>query len=315
MAVIHFRVRHIRLIARYYARNLIRGGMGIIFTLGALFTGLIIAYAIITPVEKFHKAAQQGEFDGGGPQGNPLGGGLQVGRDVQKKEIVDWATREICMPVAKWMIGGDEEHADFLLNRRPALVSAILMLLLFFLPFLICLGSFNQLSGDIQYKGLRYLLLRTERSNIFLGRFLGTVVFTLGVLALVLLVLFLYLAFKANYYPAGEVFLWLLQGFLALVLFALPYIALCAWISCAVDSPFVALVICELLAIFPPIFVAIASAIEPNLHVLGWLLPWPFRYTLLHPNPLYWLLAVGDMLLFTSLFVFLGLRHFQKRDL
>lgn len=315
MAAIHFRGSHIRLIAFYYAKNLIRGGMGIMFTLTALLVGLLIGWAFITPVEEIHKHANrlqreqiQKHFPDGGPPE-----GVQI-PDVQKEDVVKEVTDRIGVPVAKWATG-DEELAGFLMQRRPALVSAILVVLLFCLPFLICLGSFNQLSGDIQYKGLRYLLLRTERANLFLGRFIGTSVFTLAVLGIVLLVLFLYLALKADFYPAGDVFLWLLQGYLALALFALPYIALCSWVSAAMDGPFLSLVICELIAIFPIIFVAIARGIDEKMHMIGWVMPWPFKYTLLHPNPVHVLLAAGDMLLFTGLFLFLGLRHFQKRDL
>ena len=46
MAAIHFRASHIRLIALYYARNMIRGGMGIMFTLTALVVGLTIGVLV-----------------------------------------------------------------------------------------------------------------------------------------------------------------------------------------------------------------------------------------------------------------------------
>lgn len=311
MSAIHFRGSHIRLIARYYAKNLLRGGMGILFTLAALFVGLSIAAGCLTPVEALHKAARQQQKQAAAGMPNPQA----AGPGVQKKDIVEGVTQEIGLPVAKWATGGDEEQAKFLVRQRPALVSAIMMILIFCLPFLVCLGSFNQLSGDIQYKGLRYLLLRTERANIFFGRLIGTLLFTLAVLGIVFLVLFLYLAFKARFYPTWEVFLWMLHGYFAVALFALPYIALCAWISAALDSPFLSLVICEMLTIFPIVFVAVATNVNQHLEFLGWVTPWPFKFTLLHYNPLFVLGAACDMLLFTALFLFLGMRHFQRRDL
>jgi ABC-type transport system involved in multi-copper enzyme maturation permease subunit len=308
----YVRGSHVRLIAVYYAKNLIRGGAGIMFTLAALFVGLIIGWIFTAPVEAIQQQQQQQfkQMNGPGGQGGP------ALPQLQQRDFVQQVTKEVGMPVAKWATGADDEQAEFLVKQRPALVSAMLVAQLFCMPFLICLGAFNQLAGDIQYKGLRYLLLRTERANIFLGRFIGTVVFTMAVILLVLLILFLYLALKADFYPASEVFLWLMQGYLALILFALPYIALCSWISAAMDGPGLSLLICELIAIFPIIFVAIARGmINQNLHVLGWIMPWPFKYTLLHPNPLYVLAATADMLAFTAFFMFLGLRHFQKRDL
>lgn len=307
MAAYTIRGSHLKLIALYFAKNNIRGGTGILFTLAMLLAGLGVGAAFITPLEEMHKSINERQRREARPGMAPV--------QVQKKDVVDEVTRLIGEPVARWATGGDEEQAQFLVVKRPALVSAILMVLLFAMPFLICLGSFNQLAGDIQYKGLRYQLLRTERANIFLGRFIGTTLFTMVVLAVVLGILFLYLAFKADFYPAGEVALWLFQGYVALILFALPYIALCSWISAAMDSPFVSLVICELVTFFPVLFVAIATLYHDNLQYLGYIMPWPLKYKLLHPNPLIFLGATGGMFLFTALFLLLGLRHFQKRDL
>lgn len=317
MAVMHFRGSHIKLIATYYGRNLIRGGMGIMFTLVALTAGLLIAAAFITPVEALQKSIEEGRggrFDRPGRGKGPNDFGPVDREKPGKKEIVEEVTKQIGVPVVEWWTG-DNELASFLVHDRPALVSAILIVMLFFLPFIVGLGAFNQLSGDIQYKGLRYLLLRTERANIFLGRFIGTVIFTMIVWAIVLAIVFLYLVFKADFYPAGTVFLWMLQGYVAMILLSLPYIALCAWMSAVLDQPFGTLAICQLLMIFPPVFVALAKQIEPNLACIGWVLPWAFKYTLLHPNILYFLGAALYMLVQTAFFMFLGLRHFQTRDL
>jgi ABC-2 type transport system permease protein len=305
----HIRPGHLKLIAFNYARNLIRGGTGIMFTLAVLVVGLTIAAIFITPLEALHKSVQQEN------RAFMEQRGIKEGREVTKKELVEKITEEIGRPVARWATGGDVDQVNFLTRTRPALVSAILMVLLFAMPFLVCLGAFNQLSGDIQYKGLRYLLLRTERANLFLGRFLGTVLFTIVVVAILFAVLFLYLAFKANYYPVGDVALWLLQGYVAVILFSLPYIALCSWISSALDSPFGSLAICELIAIFIPAFVAIGSNVLEQFKYLGYVMPWPLKYQLLHPNALHFLGATLAILAFTALFGWLGLRNFQYRDL
>jgi ABC-type transport system involved in multi-copper enzyme maturation permease subunit len=304
----HVRGGHLKLVAFHFARHHIRGGTGIMFTLTLLTVGLIIAAAFITPLEEMHKSVERQRVM------EQQRRGIQDGRAITKKELVDEITRQIGKPVAEWATD-DADQANFLVNDRPALVSAILMVLMFAMPFLVCLGSFNQLSGDIQSKGLRYLLLRTERANLFLGRFIGTLLFTMVVLAILLAVIFLYLAFKADFYPAGKVALWLLQGYVALMLFALPYIALCAWFSATIDSPFACLVICELVALVVPAFVAIGSAIEKNFKYIGYVMPWPLKYQLLHPNPLHFLGATAAMFAFTGLYIWLGMLIFQTRDL
>jgi ABC-type transport system involved in multi-copper enzyme maturation permease subunit len=299
-----YRVRgqHLRLIALQYARNIIRGGTGIIFTLVLMVVCLSIAAVFVTPLEVEYKRVEL-RFEAHG--GNP----------PSKEAVVNAITREIGIPVAEWATDHDSEQAEYLVRTKPALISGILMILLIAMPFLVCLGSFNQLAGDIQYKGLRYLLLRTERANLFFGRFIGTILFTIAILAILFLVLFLYLALKARFYPVGEVGLWLLQGFVALVLFSLPYIALCSWISASMSSPFISLIICELLAMSVPILVFMLVQTEKNLKYVGYVMPWPLKYQLLHPNPLHVLGAMVAMLGFTGLFLWLGVRSFQTRDL
>jgi len=278
------RENHIKLIALYFAKNNIRGGTGILFTLAVLSAGLLVA-------------------------------GIFIDLMAEHRRTVEQVIQEVGRFIAGWATGADDEQARFLIHDRPALVSAILIVLLVSMPFLACLGSFNQLAGDIQYKGLRYLLLRTERMNIFLGRFLGTALFTMIVLAVLFAVLFFYLAFKADYYPAGLVAVWLLQGYGALVFLALPYIALCSWISAALDSPFVSLVICELVTVFPIVFVTIAVRLNENFQYLGYVTPWPLKFKLLHHNPLVLGGTIAAMLMYSIVFLGLGMRHFQRRDL
>jgi hypothetical protein len=128
-------------------------------------------------------------------------------------------------------------------------------------------------------------------------------------------VVFLYLVFKADFYSPASVGLWLLHGYFALALLALPYIALCSWISAAMDSPFLALVVCQLIALFPIVFVAFATGIDSSLQYLGYVTPWPLKFKLLHHNPLQLAGAALAMVLFTVLFLGLGMRHFQRRDL
>ena len=160
-----------------------------------------------------------------------------------------------------WVAGGDKDQTSYLLDENPALLSVILMTLLMFIPFLACYGGFNQTSGDIQSRGMRYLLLRTERANIFFGRFLGAVAFTAIYLLVVLTIVVLYLALKLKIYDGGALAAWGLQGYVALVIGTLPYLAICSWISAAIDSPFGSLVLCLLLTGLPIVFMlALAGA-------------------------------------------------------
>jgi hypothetical protein len=289
---------HLQLIAKSNVKYSIRGGTGLVFTFITLLVGLILASVFISPIEEIQKMAA-----------------AETGGDVSRKVIVDQVVSEIGKPAVKWALGTDDAHAAYLVETKPAIVSAILLTLLFALPFLIALGAFNQLAGDIQHKGLRYVLLRTERANLFFGRFLGTYLFCLLVLALLMGVILLYLVFKADFYPAGDVILWIARGYGALAIYALPWVALCAWFSAANDSPFVSLVLAKLLIGFVPLLVWLGAKAWKPFEYAGYVLPWPLKYDLLHPSLLHSGLASLAMVAYAAVFLALGARTFQKRDL
>ncbi|MHC5009757.1 MAG: hypothetical protein ACYTG6_02275 [Planctomycetota bacterium] len=291
---------HVGLIARFSARFALRTGGGLVFLLVVILAGLSIAAAFISPVETLlqnPELSEDGQVDAG-----------EAIDEIMKSEGVQ--------DVVKWLTGGDDDEAAYLLTGNPALLSAILLFLLMFFPFITCFGASNQTSGDIQSKGLRYLLLRTERPNIFVGRLVGTTLFAAVNTAILMVVLLLYIGFKLQVYDAGPLVSWGLQGFVALIFISLPYIAMCAWISGAIDSPFGALVINLLLTGFPVLFISLASgALKVDGESVMRVLPWGWKYELLASDLPTRLLAMGVMLGFTVLFIFLGLKTFQRRDL
>ncbi|MBA3542060.1 MAG: hypothetical protein H0T79_20760, partial [Deltaproteobacteria bacterium] len=203
----------------------------------------------------------------------------------------------------------------YMTEDKPAMVSAILVLLVLFTPLLVCLGGFNQTSGDISTKGLRFLLIRTERPNIFIGRFIGTYLFTAAVFALLFGILALYMGVKVKVHPTSDMVLWLLQGYVRIMLFALPYMAICAWISCAIESPFGSLVISLMLTYMVPLFIRQGEKLNDNVGYLQLSNPWGYKWWLFQPMGLQFFGGIVAMLGFTAAFLWLGNRYFGKRDL
>lgn len=101
---------------------------------------------------------------------------------------------------------------QFLVEKKPALLSAILLVMLFGMPFVISFLAFNQISGDVQSRGLRYLLLRTGRSSIYFGRFLGVALFFTRVMGFIIATIVLYLGLEVRIYPATPLLVWSAQG-------------------------------------------------------------------------------------------------------
>lgn len=302
---------HLNLIGAYAIRHALRSGAGLVFLLLAAFFGLMVANGLISPVQMAIKEERK------------------AGVDRDSAETVQDLVKFV-QPAVEWAIAPPENDdeavqtaaeekterwASYLMEERPAILSAIFLVLLFGMPFVYPFGAFNQTAGDIGSRGLRYVLLRTERGNIFLGRFLGTALFSVAVVAVTVAVIALYLALKVKIYGGMELTVWSLVGFLALTFQALPFVALCAWLSACNDSSMVSLLVCKLV-IGGVLLVAFLAAKQwSSAYYLKWLLPWGVQNHLLAPDYSTAALAALACLGYTAVFLFLGYRKFETRDL
>jgi hypothetical protein len=294
------RLEHVKMIALYWVRFSLRTGGGLVTLLLVLMVGLSVAGIFFTPVESILAKGPAAGFTEG-----------QVAADLKRisedPKFVD---------VVQMVTGTDEAETRYLLGENPALLSVIFLVLMWMFPFIACIGSFNQTAGDIGSRGLRYLLLRTERPNILAGRFVGTVGAAKAALALMVVIMLLYIGLKFRIYAPAALVMWGLQGFIAIVLLSVPYIAMCTWISCSMDSAFGALALCLVLTGGPMILIKILDAtLTWDLEWLGRLIPWGWKYELLSGDVATRVTAYLVMLGFTALFLFLAFRTFHRRDL
>ncbi|MHC4891070.1 MAG: hypothetical protein ACYTEO_16585, partial [Planctomycetota bacterium] len=204
---------------------------------------------------------------------------------------------------------------SFLLEKRPALLSVIFLVLIFGMPFVISFLAYNQVSGDIQSHGLRYLLLRTERSNIYFGRFLGTAIFSTGVMAFLVFTITFYLGMKTRIYPALDLAGWAAHGFVALSILMIPYISVCSLISASVDSPFLSLILAKVTIAGVLLMGILGSVAWKPAKYLMYALPWGWQSNLLHPAPARFVGAALGCLVYAGVFLMLGYYRFERRDL
>jgi len=308
MSLRDLRTSHLRLICKYNIRFLLRSGAGIVFTLVAVFVGLTVAHVFLDSVEQLRKTVAE-----------------QRGIEISQADFVTDVVNEIGRPAAKWALGEGkdddedkkeaEEWAAFVVDENPALLSAIFLVILFSLPFLVTTGAFNQVSGDIQNKGLRYLLLRTERANIFFGRFIATFLFAVVVMAFLVTTIGLYTALKLDLYSFEEIFRLSTLALVGLIALSLPYVALCSWLSSSIASPFGSLIVSQLVVILIPAFAKIAALKWEAGSYIAFLIPWGIKFHFLHPDWQVRLLTVAACLGYTAVFLALGYRKFSRRDL
>jgi ABC-type transport system involved in multi-copper enzyme maturation permease subunit len=325
-------ISHVRLISLYWSRYAVRSGSGLVYLMIALIFGLSMAHVLIMPVEQLitRQKRDMGKTDPKFIEKTII----DIGRPVIQFVFGQKTLEEIGLESMARQGGlgdndggpenaaGGEKKTDdidpwitFLLEKRPALLSAIFMLLIFGMPFAISFLGYNQVSGDIQNHGLRYLLLRTERSSIYFGRFIGTVIFSTVVMAIIIVTITFYLGMKTRIYPAGALTLWALHGFLALSILMVPYIAVCSLISASVDSPFLSLILAKVVVAGVLLMGTLGRiAWKPAKYIL-YALPWGWQSNLLHPELARCLLAALGCLVYAGFFLFLGYYHFERRDL
>jgi len=310
--------RQILLIANYSARYSVRGGIGLVFLVVSLTFGLMVAHTMLQPVERISRQVAERMKD-------------REAAEVTK-EVVQSLTQQAKKVVA-WMVSSEsssakdaassrrsdedaEVWADYLLDSRPGMLSAIFLILLFGWPLVVAFGAFDLYAGDISSRQLRYQLLRADRGSIFFGRLFGMLLTFVAVLVLLGVTVTVYMGFKLSVvYSWSALCGWAAYGTLAMVCVSVPYVALCAWLSAACGGSFFSLTMASLAIGGVPLLSLFARMQHEAGGYLLYLLPWGFQMRLFHHDPSQVALAVGGCALQTLLFTWLGYRKFTTRDL
>ena len=145
----------------------------------------------------------------------------------------------------KWLINNlfaDEDAAlAEMLLALPFTLLIVYKLTLIFLPLFITLMGFDQISGEMSTKSIRYLAVRVRRSSLVLGKFLAQT----SVLALLTLVcVFIMVAVSLWLDPeftTGKAATTLVKLWACALVFSLAYMALSSMCSSLFKQPAVAL--------------------------------------------------------------------------
>ncbi|MFT7617310.1 MAG: hypothetical protein ACI97A_000946 [Planctomycetota bacterium] len=296
------RVSDLQIIGSTWMRFAFRSGGGVVSLFLVLVIGLMIPVAAITQIEKL---------------ATPMG----ASELSQSERIKMISESSIITGIVEGLVeDGDDDGGEitsYLIKEKPAMLSLALLMMLYIVPFGACAAAFNQTAGDIGSRGLRFILPRVERSNIFLGRFISAFLFVTLSFVILISVVTGYLYFKISIYSFSDLALWGMQGIVSYALYALPYVALAAWISCCMKSAFSAMAMTYLAALGPSLFLQIVKAIfsKFGLDWLPKLMPWGWKFNMFSNDMGDRMMGYGVMLGFTVLFLLVGLMTFRKRDL
>ncbi|MBI1732133.1 MAG: hypothetical protein HYR49_05115 [Gammaproteobacteria bacterium] len=206
----------------------------------------------------------------------------------------------------------DPVTANALFAERPPTLSLFFLLFMGFIPLFTMWGAGDQTATDIGTRHLRYLIPRCGRTEIYIGRFLGALVFMAIVHAVIVGT-----GVLVAWYADGQVGI---AGYGARILavaflYTLPYVALMSLYGAMLGSAAGAI----LTAIATYALVSIGSSLmslswQPAEY-LGYLFPVPLKHALLAGQGAGFGAALGALVVYGLIYFLAGWYVFQRRDI
>ncbi|RKH22604.1 ABC transporter permease [Corallococcus praedator] len=172
------------------------------------------------------------------------------------------------------------------LSQVPIVVLIVFKLTLFFLPAYIALMGFDQVSGEVGPRSIRYLTVRARRSSVLLGKFLSQATLLLGLVLVIDLAIFVYARILNPDFAFGVLAMNLLKFWGATIVFSLAYVALTTLCSSLFRSPAVSLVFNFILLFVFWLMDSVSRAVEDTnpVRFVRYLSPSYYSGNLLHPQ-------------------------------
>ena len=210
-------------------------------------------------------------------------------------------------------IFGKDETLIRYLAEIPLVVVFFFWFTLLFLPLLTALMGFEQLSGELQSRSLRFVSLRARRGSVLAGKVLAQGALLVGLTAVVNLGIFVYAALSTEGFQVGTGLLSLLKFWILGLVFASSYIGLTALCSALFRVPIFSL-LTELSILFGFWLAALLSRFE-SLHFLGYFVPSHYESGLFSPEWAKLLPSVGAYAVFAAIFLCAAWFALRARDL
>ena len=203
-----------------------------------------------------------------------------------------------------------------LFNDHPPVLLGYFVVALFFMGLFTMLAAFDQTASDIGTRHIRYLLLRTDRASLYVGKTVGVVAFLAIAMAFVSVVVGAVVLGTdgAPGFSAIEVVLYLLRIWVTLCVYSLPFVALLGLAGALVGHGFLALVIALGYWLFVLVVSGIGGMAVESMGYVEYAFPTALKYGLLFDGVGYVLPALAHQLGFAALFFVAGLLVFRRRD-
>ncbi|MAW78047.1 MAG: hypothetical protein CMJ95_11775 [Planctomycetes bacterium] len=281
--------------ARNSMSHALRSGSGVAFIVLTVLIGLALANFAFAPIELGFIELE--EFRTGAAKGIGLALSLATLQQGDPDSFLGRLEAGELEDMTMW--------ARYLVLDQPMLLSIIVLLLGLVLPLLLPLGSFAAISGDVQHRSIRYLLPRTTRTALLLGRLFGCLILSWLLITGLLVAIILYLGIVLSLDSWNDLLPWGIRCLGALLILSFPYVSLGVLCSTIFRAPMVALLASVGVAIAVPLIAFSARAAWEPLGQLLYLLPWGYSHQLLSPDgqtvTMATLYCLGHGLVFTLL--------------
>ncbi|WP_146157224.1 ABC transporter permease [Enhygromyxa salina] len=202
-----------------------------------------------------------------------------------------------------------------LLREHPPVLVALFALVMLFMPLLCIILTYDQTATDIETRHVRYLLFRSDRVSIYLGKAAGALVLVSLAIALVLLIFGVFLGVRSSALEGLEGVVYLGRIWLTASLYAVPFVALLALSSALFGRARRALTATFLYWFAVGTLSGLLSLANDGFERLSYLFPSVGRFSLLLDDPAAVRGTVLYLLAFSLVAGLLGLWRFRSRDL
>jgi Cu-processing system permease protein len=221
----------------------------------------------------------------------------------------------ILVELVKYLTDIEQDFLGPLFVDHSPFITLMFLLTAFAIPFLTMIAALDQNATDIGNKGIRFLLPRTSRDNLLLGRFLGTLLFwglALLVASCAVTVVALVLD---DAHTTGVILLDGLWFFVGLFLVALPFIAFMAFCAVTTGSPMLSVTMGLGSYLGVVLVGGLSGLMHESLRIILYVFPAPLRYDLVLGSTSDVVVAIVAMLGYTLVYLFFAGWILRKRDL
>jgi hypothetical protein len=294
------RIPHVLLIANASIRQALRGASGVLFILSVWAAGLLAAQILFWPVTLLQAQARPGTV-------------------LSAREVLE-QLNTFLLPLLSRLLAAAPGHAsetwaEYLLVGRPGFLSLLFLVYSFLTPVIVAFVGSSQIASDTRNKGLRFLLLRTTRRDIFFGKLLGSAAVAAMALLALILAAIAHLQLRIAVYSLGPVIVWGLWGAAAFAILAFPYVSLSLAFSGIIDSGAGAFFSCMGAMVGIPVLgLALARLWQP-LGAIAYVMPYRVALLLFSKSPGIVALSALALAGYAAAYAALGYFLFRRRDL